>query len=419
MNSRSTDITQGSHGVVHRVMQASFSQFSLVLLVFGFLVYGAFGSPTPDTFGIVEAVVGACLAMGVLGAGAYGFISFKGLPFWRGAGASLLVYGVSVPFMVGAISGADLLSMLRDIVPFLFMMLAVFMAARFEREPQSFKPVAIAAAGIGLLFSLRSLGVFGENQELYYLANMPSVFFVAFVSAGLALQVFTARFSFRCLPLVAGLVVVSLLTVLPMIEAQQRASIGVFVVLFAVLFGRRFVDYPKRAMVVFLVLAVVASLFLSDLGEVWGALRRKSELVGVNMRFEEMRAVWAAVNEEPLGVIFGLGWGARFSSPAVADIRIGYTHSLISGMMLKTGLIGVGLSFAYLGGLVGLLIKIKGHWVVVLALVGAMAIDTFLYASYKSLDFGVVLMLIPALYSYARFLDGETRSSIEREDGLV
>jgi hypothetical protein len=46
-------------------------------------------------------------------------------------------------------------------------------------------------------------------------------------------------------------------------------------------------------------------------------------------------------------------------------------------------------------------------------------IDTFLYASYKSLDFGVVLMLVPALYSYARFSNEETPRIVEPEGRLV
>jgi hypothetical protein len=166
-------------------------------------------------------------------------------------------------------------------------------------------------------------------------------------------------------------------------------------------------------------MAIAGAVFADNIFSVWATLSHKTELVGVNMRFEEMRAVWAAVNERSFGVVFGLGWGAKFSSPAVADIRIGYTHSLLSGMVLKTGLVGAVLTLAYLGGLAGLLVKTKGYMAIVLALGGALVIDTFLYASYKSLDFGVVLMLVPALYSYARFSNEETPRIVEPEGRLV
>ena len=116
------------------------------------------------------------------------------------------------------------------------------------------------------------------------------------------------------------------------------------------------------------------------------------------MRAEEWCAVWAEIAAHPLSLIFGQGWGATFSSPAVADIEVNFTHGLLSSLLLKTGLAGFALGLAYLYGLGRVLVRLfSGYPVVVLAVAGPVLIDVVLYASFKSLDFGLVLALIPAL----------------------
>jgi hypothetical protein len=46
--------------------------------------------------------------------------------------------------------------------------------------------------------------------------------------------------------------------------------------------------------------------------------------------------------------------------------------------------------------------------VIGLALAAPIFIDVFLYASFKSLDFGLMLLLIPSLLIYMRFRAGES-----------
>ena len=93
----------------------------------------------------------------------------------------------------------------------------------------------------------------------------------------------------------------------------------------------------------------------------------------------------------------GLGWGGTFESPAVGDVRVNYTHSFVSCMLLKSGMLGAALAVAYLiGSFIGITRLLPRHLVLGLALAGPLLIDSVLYASYKWLDFGLLLLLISA-----------------------
>ena len=136
------------------------------------------------------------------------------------------------------------------------------------------------------------------------------------------------------------------------------------------------------------------------------------------MRLEELSAVWDVVSANPLTLLFGAGWGAGFASPAVADIHVQFTHSLVSGMLLKTGLVGLFLSLFYLCALSLRLFQLRLGVVWPLAIMAPVLIDVFLYASYKSLDFGLVLLVIVALESYARQSRLQKSQNIEASSDL-
>ena len=113
------------------------------------------------------------------------------------------------------------------------------------------------------------------------------------------------------------------------------------------------------------------------------------------MRWQEMQAVFGAINHSAFSLLFGNGWGAQYASPAVAGDIVNFTHNFFSGLLLKAGLVGVCLSLFYFGMLIrGLGSLSKRAPVFVLAISGPLLINLFLYASYKSLDFGLILFLV-------------------------
>jgi len=184
--------------------------------------------------------------------------------------------------------------------------------------------------------------------------------------------------------------------VLPIVMTAQRASMAAIVVYGIVVFGVLFMRYPRRMLFVGTGFGVfVAFAFGGFLLDAYEGVVSKSSLVGANMRAEEWAAVWGQISQHPLTLIFGRGWGAFFASPAVADIEVSYTHSLLSMMLLKIGVLGFGLCVLYIGALfLALLRCFRGGEVLVLALAAPLLIDVFLYAAYKSLDFGLLLGMI-------------------------
>ena len=139
----------------------------------------------------------------------------------------------------------------------------------------------------------------------------------------------------------------------------------------------------------------------------------------MNMRSAEWASVWAEVSAHPINLLSGKGWGATFSSPAVADIDVNFTHGLLSSLLLKTGLIGLVLGVVYLGMLGRSGLKMfKMCPVIIIALGSPILIDVFLYASFKSLDFGLLLLLFAGLrfYGDGNAHDVETGPSVLYSD---
>jgi hypothetical protein len=102
--------------------------------------------------------------------------------------------------------------------------------------------------------------------------------------------------------------------------------------------------------------------------QLFGELVHKTELVGVNARGAELAAVWQEISVTPGKLLWGAGWGGMFESPAVANIRVNYTHSLLTSMLLKTGVMGLVLTALYIGAIMtGLLRQVRHCPVLALA----------------------------------------------------
>lgn len=373
------------------------------------LLYGAYGSPTPDSPGWTEAFIGALLLLAVSPAAAFRAIKPDfSAPFWRGAGQCLLVFGLAVPVALGAWNGHAPRMILRDLVPFLFMLLPVFLAPDIAASPARRAWLLLCVLALGTLLAVRAAGgegpvafiapLLGRSEKLHYLANMPGVLFAATFFAGTAMMLAVRRPAPGPLALALLFFFLSLTCLWPVAMTQQRAGIGVFALSLAPVLLLCLRDRPGRTLGLLLPCAALAAIFFrAEIGEVLDTLIRKSEIVGSNRRFAEAGAVWSEIRAHPVALLFGEGWGAQFASPAVAGITVNFTHGLFSSLLLKTGIAGLVLGLSYVGGILFALFRnFRAAPVFVVALAGPVLIDVFLYASFKSLDFGLVLLLAAA-----------------------
>jgi hypothetical protein len=232
-------------------------------------------------------------------------------------------------------------------------------------------------------------------NDPFYLANAPTVLFAALFLLGLAGATLYNRVTVRRVPLVVVLVSLALIPLLSMALITQRASIGITILAVSFLLIIAFWRRPGQATVPGLLLALllwtgwdVVSLIMQDAAH-------KTAIVGLNMRWAEAAAVAEHLGATPLTVLSGGGWGAMVASPAAGGATVNFTHSLITTYWLKAGLPGLALALIYLWHMGFMLLQaLRRYPVLAVALAGPFLIDIFLYASFKSLDFGLILLLV-------------------------
>lgn len=381
-------------------MSVRFAMFAAALIV-----YAALGSPTPDSLGVVEGILALLLAASIGPAAALRpFGIGKNVPPALIPAQALFLYGLSFPLLIGGLAGNDAGGMARDAIPFLFFLLPL-LGMHLADTREKARILSLIMVAMGLAFAGRDLVRLTDfallaplaADPLSYLANAPTVLFAALMLAGLAGR--GVMFG-RGLGHFAWAIVLGALAIVPLIvmaAAMQRASLGMMAVVIALWLAQAFYTAPLRAMRLLAPLVILGVLGWPYLEGLYGVLAAKTGAVGLNSRLEELGAIWGAVSSDPLSLLFGLGWGAGFASPAVGGLQVNFAHSLLGAMLLKTGLIGVLFSLFYLAGFIRPLLR---HWardsVLALALLAPFVIDVFLYAAYKSLDFGLILLLIAA-----------------------
>ncbi len=377
----------------------------LATLLIAAILYGALGSPTPDNPGLVEALIAILLLFTIGGKNLLAILHLQTPePTYVTTGKLLALSALIIGLTNAAIGGHNISNILRDIIPFGFLLLPLLLHD-LTKHPQSSKIFLTAAMTIGVLFSLRSLlnplqiGTIATSQtgELLYLANMPTVLLSAILLIAMAAQKLFQPINIRNIGMALALLTLSILPVTTLLISLQRASIGGLLLALIILLILAIIKKPYKAARLFLPIAIIALYAAPFLVFYSHIIMDKTSAVGTNMRLEELSAIWQSISTSPLTIIFGKGWGATFLSPAVGNIEVTFSHSLLSSILLKLGLLGLALTCTYLWALFkrGWLLLCKNP-VLAFAILPPILIDVFLYASFKSFDFGLILCLIPA-----------------------
>ncbi len=381
----------------------------LAAFIGALLIYALFSTPTPDHIGWPECLVavGLMTAMGVGGlmqAGHLRFISHE--PLWMMPARLLLVYGLSVPLVTGLVQGHPASLIARDIIPFLFLLLPLLLPVSFMDRPTVARLFPWVLSLMGVIFAVRVLMGFmahisagslpiGYVPDPDNLVNAPTVLFASLFLTGMGGLYLTGVKTPRTMLLAFICLTLTFVLLLGMAGIGQRAHIGAWVLTVLCWLGMLLVWKP-RALLWPLVLGLVALIcFWPFAQDIAAGLLQKNTVVGLNNRAEEAWAVWETFRDRPWALLFGQGWGASFVSPAVGPNPVNYTHNLFTTYLLKGGFPAVLLVTLYLGtlgaGIWGLLWR---HPVAALAVAAPFLIDITLYASFKSLDFGLLLVLI-------------------------
>lgn len=389
------------------VMSFSVSMFCLFGAV---LVYGLFGSPTPDNPGLTETFLAVCLLVAVGWRGLLNLVDIKSkstafLKYLQ----LLFIVGLVVPTLSALFWDNDHHLMLRDILAFLFLGLPLFFKDRLnEARVQKYLPFVVMLAGF--LFCLRTLipvfNIWIEQGELLYLSNSPMAIMT---SVFLVLSVWRALEDFHPASLVKTFAMMVALGVIlaAMLLDVQRATIGAVFISLCALAAIDFWQNPKRAFVPLCVMTALLAFIAPWVLQAFSEMAAKTASVGLNARLAEAYAVYDVISSDALTYLFGRGWGAVFSSPAVAGLDVNYTHSFITTMMLKGGMVLCVATLAMaLAALHQIFLIFQRDKVEGITLFWPFMVPVFLYASHKSLDFGLILLIISVWADKAR--DGQS-----------
>ena len=386
------------------------SKKRFVFFVGALLVYALWGSPTPDSPSWVELAIAVCLFCFV-----FPFLTIRflpgvrySMPFWHLSLWILLVYGLLIPLIVGVYHGNEIKVIIRDLVGFLFLCLPLFLydplkqfcvrSSESDRADYSFFFMALFI-GVGFFFACRVMmpdfPVFIKKTELLYLANSPLVMVGGLYLVGFSGLLLYQRVSCRHIFFAMVCTGVAVLFWLAMLQDMQRAPFLAlcFCIVAWVVIG--VLRAPYRVIVPLCCLLLIAVCMFDYGVDVMTRIENKTINVGLNMRLPEFEAIWDIVTLSWTGFLFGQGWGSSFASPAVGDLYVSFSHSLLSYMLFKTGIVGFVLTILFLWHLLNCLFVLFGNKpVLALSLFWSLVIPVFFYASYKSLDFGLLLTLI-------------------------
>lgn len=376
-------------------MISTFAKAQIISFFCALVVYACLGSPTPDNPGIPEFLIAIFLILAIR------------IDISRKSQSILFcaILGISIPLITSFVNGNNLIDIVRDIVPCLFLFLPLFYGwiAR-ERGDQLPKIVAM----IGIVFSIRTVWAYrdilftptlwgvGPPADLLYLANSPEVLFSALICIGPLILFGKNR---RNVIHLGGLAIIALIPTIAMALMTQRAGLGAVVVVSFLWWAILIWNNPSKGLIIAICGGIACWTFYPLLEILWGTLWQKTELVGLNSRAQEWAAVMNKVTHSPVTLLFGEGWGGRIENPAVGGLNVNYTHSLLSALLLKTGLVGT--MVIMIGAIFPLFRALKegetGDKTLKLVLWGAVLppvlIASFLYASYKSLGFGLMLLV--------------------------
>lgn len=429
-------------------------RWRLYALCTALVLYGLFSSPTPDNPGIFEALIGVCLLIAI---GKQQLLNWcSGAVLWQPHSWRewIAFYLILVPTIIGLLSGVTLADIIRDVIPlgYLFLPLLIInlpnngdkllaislficgaaMGLRYWLITDSWpldwhhlkagddylylplEPAVMFTAIAGPVWVLRALNLNRPHPEESGISQSPGKIRIidqslkhpsppAFSASQDERGIKIHKRKYRWLFPFA--IYGSLLAFGAMSGMLMRAALGLSLLSIG---AYTLYQFRKRLgiLVIFgIIIILVSYLFAPDLFvKLWEKLATKTENVGLNTRDDEFAMVLSALDQSPLTLLFGQGWGSTVTSPAVANTAVRYTHSMISYFGAKTGIIGLAFILIYLFNMIkslGRILKIQPE--IVIAALPTIILGFTLYTSYKYLTFGITLLLVVQL-NYAYFV---------------
>jgi hypothetical protein len=407
------------------------------LFIIALLLYSIFSAPFPNKIGIPEILIGFLIVLSVNYTYLFPLnsrdtrlklnylISFQIILF-------LLLF---VPTIVVIISSEFLLEdYIRDIVPFLYTFIPyfyhIFIYSKFRWN--LYLPWIISIMGSILSFRYLyiiyinygitpffSIGNSSYGDNLLYLSYDSSVHFSAvFLLSNSILMLSKQKYYLSIITLFLGV-----FPFLGNLMVAQRAPTFLTIICVSIFTIIIVAKYTKKYFMIIMLIGAAFLLFISfhpndifssffekENFSIFSKLLEKQEKVGLNAKDSEFYTVLSIVTSSIPKLIFGIGWGSLFDNPIIyPGDSVSFTHSALTYYLLKTGVLGLSCFIFYLSIIFKSFFNINNksfsqniitsefmtHKILVcLSASTAILIGIFFQPTYKTLSFGVVLLIL-------------------------
>lgn len=363
-------------------------------------VYGIFSSPAPTNLGLAEFFIAFVLIILVVLNAIY-FLHIKTMTFpW--APLYCLGYLAIIPTFVGAENFNKQLDLLRDVIPVAYIFSPLLFYPLIKKIPTRISEQLICSLlVIGLIYACRYLYYRYAGVGFYNLQLDPAVTFTCFFSTLMTfrMSLFEKRFH-------SYYFILSLVTFLSLFKSNVRLQL-VLVLMITCSCVISFIcsNFARKRYLLSLVGGVVLFSIPILLGMVVfpGIVEKTAQAGLLNNRGFELSEVMGVVTSDSYSILFGKGWGSKvFTSTTGGEVR--YTHSFFLWILWKAGMFGLLMIFGYF---YFIYTKSKNYLfnsfvrklpvdelIIVVSITLTFLVHLFFEAGYKTLTFGMLLMLL-------------------------
>lgn len=312
-------------------------------IVFGPIIYGLFGSSTPDDFGIPEIVLGCILT--------HLFISKV-----RWKKEQLLVWVIflillTYPLFSSLFYENNFNNILRDVIPLFFLFFGLLLAPE-KIDQLDYVLLTNGILFIGVCFSLRHLwGIEDRLSEIgltnvyfgdaYYIME-PAVFFAALYFILKALESYF-KLEYRNFMIFLFLSLIPIIGIASLLLRGMIALIVLTTILYCLFMNKQKKQIKIIMSAILIVLLIITANYLdSDFYKnLYQSLTLKTADSGLlNQRGQEFLDALKLFNNHPSLYITGIGWGGMFDTVTSGGL-VRYTHNAFLYFLIKGGMLGL------------------------------------------------------------------------------
>lgn len=420
------------------------SKISLVLLIVGYLI-STLGSPMPSSFSFIEIASGSFLFVG----GIFSLpiiISEIRQSLLLLCAATIMVFLCFLPLTVGILSGNNDHDVLRDLIPFIFIVGVpfIFCTLGMQLDKLALEKIILSVLlWSGLIAGLTFIyGVYSITGSLADVINMMRRGFAGLSTLPGSLNPANTPSSLAVLQdqvnqleqfflkiydpaLLVAAIYFCIFGLRKIIYSRTEALMGLCFFVVGITLAYIFMIMGLRAYTLAILLAIIficivnikesglytrvaplafllLFLYSNKIRMIFELLSAKQRLMGSNGKLDEWGAVFARVGSHYESIFFGIGWGGLLENPIFLGENSRFTHSMISFYLLKAGILGLALLllffyflFMYLKkGYKAPILLTNNQTLILISTTPALLIGIFFQPTYKMLSFGIILSLL-------------------------